>query len=75
MKKNDLHFLLLKKILMESGYGENDYIDYDNIELDSEYIYIKINDDEYQLRIENYMKYHNWWTCIERNRKINEIFS
>ena len=78
MVKEDVHISLLKEILIEAGYSqrEADLVDYDTISIsdDTLYILLDVDGDGFAFSIEQYMVYHNWWSSIERDRKIKDIF-
>lgn len=78
MKKEDIHINLLKEILIEAGYTKQqaDLVDYETISIseDTLYVLLEIDGDGYAINLETYMNYHNWWTSVERNNKINDIF-
>ena len=79
--KEDIHISLLKEVMEICGYekSEVEHISLDEISLDLidnvYYIVIKdkILDVEYAFSLEEYIKYADWWTAIERDKKIDNI--
>ena len=79
MRKEDIHINLLKEILIEAGYTkeQTNLVDYETIVIsdDTLYVLLEIDGDGFAINIDTYMNYHNWWTSIERDTKINDIFN
>jgi hypothetical protein len=78
-KKEDVHISLLKEVMEICGYHKSELedISFDEISLtDDGYILLKDErlDVEYAFSLEEYIKYSDWWTAIERDKKIDEIF-
>jgi hypothetical protein len=81
-KKEDIHISLLKEVMEICGYhkSEVEHISLEEISLDyinnEGYIVIKdpVLDVEYAFSLEEYIKYSDWWTAVERDKKIDEIF-
>ena len=80
--KEDIHISLLKELLEIFGYHktEVEHISLEEISLDyyinnEVYIFIKdsVLDVEYAFSLEEYIKYFDWWTAVERDKKIDEI--
>ena len=82
IKKEEIHIELLKEILIEQGFSQRevDMVDYDTILISgtgagtSLYIMLDVDGDGFAFSLEQYMVYHNWWTSVERDKKIREIF-
>jgi hypothetical protein len=77
-KKEDIHISLLKEVMEICGYhkSEVEHISLDEISLtDDGYILVKDErlDVEYAFSFDEYIKYSDWWTAIERDKKIDEI--
>jgi hypothetical protein len=77
-KKEDIHISLLKEVMEICGYhkSEVEHISLDEISLtDDGYILVKDErlDVEYAFSLDEYIKYSDWWTAIERDKKIDEI--
>lgn len=75
----DIHVSMLKEVMEICGYHKEELenISFENLTL-TEDGYILLTDErldvEYAFSLEEYMKYSDWWTAVERDKKIDEIF-
>ena len=78
MNKEDIHISLLKEVMEICGYHktELEHFNFDELKIDNGYIVITDErlDTDYAFSMKEYIKYHNWWTSVERDRKIKDIF-
>lgn len=75
----DIHVSMLKEVMEICGYHKEELenISFKNLSL-TEDGYILLTDErldvEYAFSLQEYIKYSDWWTAVERDKKIDEIF-